>query len=193
MRQARRIRPARHFDDLKRADGASRIVRIHAGRGFGILCLELVEQRTGAFDLFTFLEAFAHLWVSARKGNVVDGGTGVQTGTAHEDRAHSPGLQFGDFGAGDLLETCHGHDVVRFDDVDQVVPDLGLFLRTRLGGADIHALVHLVASALTISACSPLASNAWQWRCQAPSCRTQWDRRWTRPYGFRACFQWRTA
>ena len=30
------------------------------------------------------------------------------------------------------------------DDVNQVVPDLGLFLRTRLGGADIHALVHLV-------------------------------------------------
>ena len=34
--QARRIRPARHFDDLKRADGASRIVRIDAGRGFRI-------------------------------------------------------------------------------------------------------------------------------------------------------------
>ena len=144
MRQARRIRTPRHLDDLQRADGTSRIVRIHAGGRFRILRFELVEQGAGAFDLLAFLKALAHLGVGAGEGNVVDGGAGVQTGASHEDRTHALGLQFGDFGACNLLETRHGHGVIRFDDVDEMMSHLGLFLRGRLGGADIHSPVHLV-------------------------------------------------
>ncbi len=144
VRQARRIRTSGHLDDLERADGAAGVVRIHARRGLGILGLQLVEQRSRPFGLFTLLKFPAHVGIGAGEGDVVDRGTRVQTGAADEDRPHSPALQFGDRGARDLLESGHRHRVVGFDDVDQMVSDLRLLLGGRLGGADVHAAVHLV-------------------------------------------------
>ena len=92
VRKACRIGASRHFDDFQRADGSSRIVRVHARRRFGILDLQLVEQRARAFGFLPFLKRLAYLRVGAGEGDVVDGRPCVQAGTSNKDRTHSPGL-----------------------------------------------------------------------------------------------------
>ena len=67
-------------------------MRIHARRRFGILGLQLVEQRARTFGFLPFLKRLAYLRVGAGEGDVVDGRPCVQAGTSNEDRTHSPGL-----------------------------------------------------------------------------------------------------
>ena len=119
-------------------------MRIHARRRFGILGFQLIEQRARTFGFLPFLKRLAYLRIGAGEGNVVDGRPRVQAGTSDENRTHSPGLQFGYFLADELLEPRHGHGIVRFDDIDEMMPDLRPLLRARFGRADIHAPIHLV-------------------------------------------------
>ena len=77
--QARRIRSSGYFDDFKRADGPPRIMRIHTSRGLGILGLELLEQRGGAFLALPLFQTLAHLGIGAGEGDVVNRCTCVQS------------------------------------------------------------------------------------------------------------------
>ncbi len=117
---------------------------IHARRRLRILGLELIEQRSGTLRPLTFLQPATHVRIGAGERNVVDCGTCVQAGTADQDRTNALPLQFGDLLACQLLEASHRHGVIRIDDVDEMMPDLSPFLGARLGGADIHAPIHLV-------------------------------------------------
>ena len=102
------------------------------------------SSNSGPLLLFTAFKLRANLRIGARERDVVDRGTGVQAGPADENRADATRLQVGDGIAGKLLKSGHGHRVIRIDDVDKMMRHGGLFLGGRLGGADIHAAVHLV-------------------------------------------------
>ena len=76
---------------------------------------------------------------------VVDHRSVVQPGAAHEQRTMSTLADRVDGRCVRHLELGHGEVVRRFDEVDQVVRNLGLLRGDRLRRADVHTPIHLHA------------------------------------------------
>ncbi len=67
----------------------------------------------------------------------------MEPGAAHDDDPAFLLRQRGQHRPAAPLEVGHGEDLFRLDEVDHVVGHPGSLLRGGLGGADVHASVHL--------------------------------------------------
>ena len=74
---------------------------------------------------------------------LVDHRPQVEAGAADEQRPVTPSLDVGDRRPGPVGEGGDGEVLPRVDQVDEVVGHLGPLGGRRLGGADVHAAVHL--------------------------------------------------
>ena len=83
-----------------------------------------------------------HLGVAARKRQIVDNRTQIESGPPDQQGAMCPGRDFIQGGTGRGLKLLHGELVGGLDQVDQVIIHPAAYGRGRRGGADIHAPVH---------------------------------------------------
>ena len=89
------------------------------------------------------LQLGRHIGKLSRDLQVVDDRSEVEAGAADEDRHRSSLSDAVDRVAGERLELADGEGVGRVDQIDEVVPDLGLLGCRGCGRADVHPAVDL--------------------------------------------------
>ena len=131
-------------DHLQRPHDAADVGGLDAGRGVGVDLGQLgVEASAPPGAAAASSSLGPQRTVLGREGHRVDDGLHVQAGAAHEQGPAPARLDVGDRGAGFGLEAHHRPLLVGVAHVDEVMRDAGPLGGRGLGGADVHAAVHL--------------------------------------------------
>jgi hypothetical protein len=128
--------------DFEGADELGLVVGVDARGGGGIEAAEESVQPGGAMAASACAEAVAEAFGALRTGEeAVEEGAQIEAGAAGNDGEVAAGGDVGEGLAGEAAVVAGSAEMVRREDVEEVVGDLAPLLRRGFGGADLHIAI----------------------------------------------------